>query len=237
MRRRVVEVSLVLGALFALGRTAEAQRGPGGLVGISFVAADAIGEMGALVDHGFGVQLEGGAPAAFDGHLRFRGDFGVLVYGLERQQLCYTYSCRVGSELTTTNSILYGGVGPEVVLGSGSLQPYVNATAGLSYFLTTSSLDDHDGYGPYLDTTNYSDLVLAWKLGGGLRMRVGRGHHPVYLDLGVERHRNGIANYLTVGDIVDHSDGSITVFPNRSEADLVTYKVGVSIGVGGHRHD
>lgn len=238
MRRGVI-VRLTLSALLLSAGGVEAQRreGPGGFVGFGFVAADALGEMGLLVDHGFGLQFEGGAPVAADGHLRLRGDLGFVVYGHERQFLCYGISCRVGSDLTTTNSILFGGVGPELVLATGALEPYVNATAGLSAFVTSSSLDDHDGYGPYFETTNYSDVVFALKVGGGLRMRVGHGRRPVFVDFGVDRHVNGVADYLTVGDIVDNPDGSITVYPNRTEADLMTFRVGVTIGFpsGGDR--
>ena len=60
---------------------------------------------------------------------------------------------------------------------------------------------------------------------------MGGGHRPVYLDLGVEQHHNGIANYLTRGDIVDHPDGSVTIYPNRSEANLMTFRLGVSVGL------
>lgn len=120
-----------------------------------------------------------------------------------------------------------------MVLARGPIQPYLHASAGLSYFVTSSSVDDNDGYGPYLETTNYSDLVFGWKFGGGLRLRVGGGHNPIYLDFGVERHDNGIANYLTSGDIVDNPDGSITLYPNRSEADLIAFHVGVSVGLPG----
>lgn len=231
MRSGVI-VRLTLGALLLSTGSVEAQRrtGPGGFVGFSFVAADALGEMGVLVDHGFGLELAGGAPVAADGHLRLRGDLGFLIYGHERLFVCYGISCRVGSDLTTTNSIFYGGIGPEIVLGSGAVEPYLNATAGLSAFVTSSSLDDHDGYGPYFETTNYSDVVFALKVGGGLRMRVGHGRRPVFIDLGVDRHVNGVADYLTVGDIVDNADGSITVFPNRTQADLMTFRFGVAIG-------
>jgi hypothetical protein len=170
---------------------------------------------------------------AAEGHVRLRGDVGFLVYGHERQRYCFTLSCRVQSDLTTTNSIFYGGIGPELVLATGAVEPYVHATAGLAGFVTSSSLDDRDGYGPYFETTNYSDVVFSWKAGGGVRLRVGRGYRPVFLDFGVERHDNGVANFLTVGDIVDEPDGSITVYPNRSEADLVTFRFGVSVGFPG----
>jgi hypothetical protein len=208
-----------------------------GSLGISFVAANAVGELGAVVDNGFGVQFDGGVPIALDGRVRLRGDLGFLVYGHERMTFCYSWSCRLASDLTTTNSIIYGGLGPELVLSDGPVQPYVHATVGLSGFVTSSSMDDHDGYGPYLETTNYSDVVFGWKAGGGVRLRIGHGHRPVYFDLGVEHHDNGIANYLTVGDIVDNADGSITVYPNRSQADLLTFRAGVSIGFPARRDD
>ncbi len=232
MKRAAVNSILVAGGLFLLAGNVEAQRshGPRGFVGLSFVAADPVGELGYLIDEGFGLELAAGAPMSSDGLLRIRGDMGFVIYGIEEMYFC-SYGCRVGSELTTTNSIIYGGIGPELAIGSGPIQPYVNVSAGLSYFLTSSSLDDHDGYGSYLETTNYSDLVFGWKFGGGLRMRVGNGHNPVYLDFGVERHDNGIANYLTEGDIVDHPDGSVTIYPNRTEADLLSFRFGVMVSL------
>lgn len=222
---------LVLGLALAPMTHAEAQRsrGPGGSFGLGFVAADPVGELGQLVDQGFGFELSGGVPMAAGGHLRMRMDLGVIVYGIERFHYC-SFGCRVGTELTTTNSIVYGGIGPEIVLARGDVQPYVHALAGLSGFVTSSNLDDHDGYGSYGNTTNYSDVVFALRYGGGLRMRVGGGRRPVFVDVGVERHDNGIANYLTRGDIVDHDDGTVTMYPNRSDADLMTFTLGISFG-------
>ena len=37
--------------------------------------------------------------------------------------------------------------------------------------------------------------------------------------------------YLTEGDIQDNPDGSITLFPVVSEANLVSYRLGVTIGI------
>ena len=183
-----------------------------------------------MVNEGFGLEFSGGMPVAGRGHLRLRGDLGFVVYGMEEIQYC-AFGCRVYSELTTTNSILWAGVGPEVVLARGPVQPYVHASAGVSYFVTSSSVDDRDGWGPYLETTNYSDAVFGWKFGGGLRFRVGNGRKPVFVDLALERHDNGIVNYLTKGDIVDEADGSITLYPNRSDADLMSFRLGVTIGM------
>lgn len=235
MRRGAVESIAVLVSLVALAGDLQAQRpqGLGGALGLSFVAADAVGDLGLLVNKGFGVDLTAAGPVAANGHVRVRGNLGMIVYGHERLQYC-NFSCRVGSDLTTTNSIAYLGVGPEVVLATGGVQPYVHSTVGMSYFFTSSALDDNDGYGSYSQTTNYSDLVFAWKFGGGVRFKLGGdGAHPVYLDFGVERHINGVANYLTEGDIVDNSDGSVTLYPNRSEANLVGFRLGFAVGLGG----
>ena len=71
----------------------------------------------------------------------------------------------------------------------------------------------------------------AARVGGGLRFRLG-GPRSILLDLGAEYHRNGVAEYLREGDIVDNPDGTITILPNRSEANVVTLRIGVSMGFG-----
>ena len=228
MKRAKRGMIVVVAGLMASAAGLEAQhRGPGGFVGLSFVAANPVGEMGTLVDNGFGIEIAGGAPMAAGGHLRMRVDLGAVVYGWERLYYC-GFTCRVGSDVTTTNSIVYGMVGPEIVLARGDIEPYVHAGAGLSYFVTSSQLDDNDGYGPYLDTTNYSDTVFGWRYGGGLRFRAGG---RTYIDLGVEKVDNQVANYLTEGDVVDQPDGSVLLYPNRSDADLMSFRVGVSFAL------
>ncbi len=223
-----------LGGMVVVGMTlapfgeasAQFREGPGSSLLVNFVVADAVGELGYAVDKAYGLELGGAVPISDGGHLRLRGDLGFTVYGLEHIEYC-ALGCRVSSTLTTANTIFYGGIGPEIVLGSGDVQPYVHGSAGLSWFVTSSSVDDHDGYGPYLDTTNYSDAVFSWRVGGGVRFGVGNG--PLAIDLGVTHHDNQLARYLTRGDIVDNPDGSITMFPNQSDADLLSFKIGLAI--------
>jgi hypothetical protein len=231
MGRRTAKTIVLLGSAFLLATEADAQyrTGPGGDIGISFVAADAIGALDFTVDQGFGLEVQAGLPIAADGHLRLRMDGGFLIYGIEQILYC-DYGCRVGSQLTTTNSMVYGGVGPELVLGRGGFRPYVHASAGASWFVTSSSLDDRDGYGPYLETTNFWDVVFSWKFGGGLRFGVG-GSERTFIDMGVVLHNNGVTNYLTRGDIVDNPDGTVTLYPNRSDADFLSFKLGVTFAL------
>jgi hypothetical protein len=235
MTNRVWMAALAAAALVPSAAAAQDSVGPRSFVGLSFVAADPVGDLEAFFDQGFGAQLDGSWVMTADRRVRLRADLGFLVYGYERIRYCYTVpiGCRIEADLKTTNNIVYFGLGPELALAAGALEPYVYGTTGVSYFATISSFDDR---GPdWAETTNYSDVVMAWRLGGGLRMRLDRGPRPVSLDFGVERHQNGIVSFLTEGDIVDNPDGSITLFPNRSDANLMTFRVGVSIGVGGGR--
>lgn len=210
---------------------------PRAWVGIALQGADPQGEFGALVDNGFGLEVEGRFPVALDGGFSLRVDGGFLVYGNERRDVCFPppVGCRIGLELNTTNTIATLGVGPELAV-PGRVSPYINASVGLSYFVTSSSLDGADDFDDrdLFNTRNYSDLVTAGRLGGGVRFQVGRiDRGPILVDIGAEYHRNGVARYLRRGDILDHPDGSITIFPNRTEANLVTFQVGVSFGLGG----
>lgn len=241
--------TVVLAALALRAAPAHAQwrdrdpeeRPPRAWVGINLQGADPQGEFGALVDDGFGLELEGRFPVAADGVFSLRVDGGFIIYGNERQAVCFPapVGCRIGLDLTTTNSILTVGVGPELAV-PGRVSPYVNAGVGLSYFVTTSSLDGADDFDDrdLFRTRNYSDLVTTARLGGGVRFRVGStGGGPVLVDIGAQYHRNGVAEYLRRGDILDHPDGSITLFPNRTEANLVAFQVGVSFGLGGGPRD
>jgi hypothetical protein len=197
------------------------------------VAANPLGELGTFFDQGYGGQFHGAIPIEASRHLRLRADFGFVVYGYERQRMCFgaPIGCRIQADLTTTNSILFGGLGPELVLSTGAVEPYVNASWGVSYFATRSSLGGSNGGEDFASTTNFDDATLAWRVGGGLRVRVKGGRTPVSLDFGVERHQNGLADFLTKGDIVDNPDGSITVLPNRAEANLATFRFGATVGI------
>lgn len=221
-------------AVFAGGAGAqERMREPAGYVGINLVGADPVSPLDNYFDNGFGGQLYGAIPIEPTRHLRLRADVGFLVYGNEHNRVCFgaPVGCRVELDMNTTNSIVYGGLGPEIVLATGPVEPYVNASFGFSYFATTTSLKGSNDTEDFASTTNYSDGLFAWRGGAGVRVRVSNGRTPVALDLGVERHQNGEARFLTKGDIIDHPDGSITVLPNQSEANLMTLRMGVTIGI------
>jgi hypothetical protein len=116
----------------------------------------------------------------------------------------------------------------------GAIRPYVNGTAGLSYFATTSSVEGtHGDDEPFARTTNYDDTQFSWGGGAGVLVPVSHGARTlVFLDLGARYHDNGRnVRYLGEGGIRDLPNGDILLDVIHSRADLITYHVGVSIGV------
>ncbi len=233
-----------LGALFVAAPALWAQEwrdeevGPArGFVGGSLNYGNPVGPFGELVDNGFGASLHGIYRLDESGWLGLRGDLGFLVYGNERQTVCFssTVGCRVGLDLTTSNNIAYLGVGPQIGLPTGRVRPYVTGSIGLSYFSTSSSLRGRGDNRDFASDTNFDDLTFAWTGGGGLYIPLRGGARPISIDLSARYHGNGEAKYLRKGDIIDHPDGSISFTPNHSETNLWTFQLGVSMGAGGRR--
>lgn len=234
--RQILSASLAAGALVAFtaaGGAAQQQDGPiRGFAGLDLLVASPTGEFAENVGTGGGLGLHG--RLAFDdaGIFSLRGDLGFINYGNETIRICVTQPCRVTGDLTTSNNIFFLGVGPEIGAGTGGARAYANASAGFAYFSTTSSVEGANNQGqPFASSTNFDDVTFAWMAGGGVQFRVSSGRTPVYLDLGARYHGNGEAEYLRKGDIDDRPDGSVVINPRRSETNLWTFRLGVSVGL------
>ncbi len=206
--------------------------GPMPRVGGSLLYAAPQGEFAAHVAEGVGAGVFARLPMDRGGLASVRIDAGFINYGRERFRDCLT-TCRLQVDVTTSNDIVYAGVGPEIGTPPGPLRLYGFATAGLAYFTTTSSISGSGSLDDFASTENFGDAVFAWRGGGGVQFRVWEGWRPIDLDLSTTYHGNGPATYLVEGGIRDHPDGSVTVFPRRSETDLVTVQLGVAVGLGG----
>jgi hypothetical protein len=216
----------------------EAEGPPRVYVGVQGMYARPVGEFHDYVKHGGGLNINVVFPVMRESPLALRADGGFIVYGSETRRVCFssTVGCRILLDLTTTNSIAYINIGPQLMLPAGPVRPYVNAAIGGTYFGTTSSIEGSNDDEDFASTTNFDDLTFAWNAGGGLLIRLGGAPaSPVLLDLAVRYHGNGEAEYLKEGDITDNPDGSITITPTRSEANLLSFQIGVSIGAGGRR--
>jgi len=226
----------VLAGLLALAAPVAAQTGPyrtpAAAVGMSFLIGDPIGEFSDFVDTGYGAEFFGRIPLEPEGLVSLRADLGFLIYGYESSRVCFDgVGCRVEARLQTSNGIFFGGIGPELALPLDGLRPYVNAFLGFGYFSTTSSLESLWGEEDHFTTENLGDGAFSWGWGGGLEVNLRNGRVPIDLDIGARYHENGVMRYLTKGDILDNPDGSITLFPIVSEANLMSYRIGLTIGI------
>ena len=199
-------------------------------VGLGFIVSEPKEAFDENVGVGFGV---GGA---FQYHVDRPGWFAVrfdaawLRYGHETKRVPFsqTVGGRILVDVSTSNSIIGLGVGPEVALPYGPVRPYLNAGFSGLLFRTASSVSGiRSSDEPIAATTNLSDWTGAWVLGAGLRFPLGGRESPVDLDLGVRYHRGGEALYLREGSIIDNPDGSITIHPLNSRTPFMVYGVGV----------
>ncbi len=231
---RILTSALAMAALVASEAVAQDRRGSQqtkrSLVGINGVLARPVGEFQDFVDWGGGIDLYG--VINFPGPVGIRIDGSFLSYGHEsfQQPLSNTIQ-RVTVDVDTDNLIASLGVGPQLTLGQGALSPYVYGTVGFSYFATVSSVSGTADPDAFASSTNYDDVTAALTAGGGLLLRISRGEHPVSLDLSVQKTYNGETTYLREGSILESPDGSISFIPIRSETNLVTFRIGVAIGV------
>jgi hypothetical protein len=203
--------------------------------GVSFSVGQPSGTFDRYVDEGFGVGAHGLYRVDRNGAFAIRLDGGFLNYGREttRVPLSSTVGGRIQVDLTTTNNIAWLGVGPQLMAPRGAVRPYVNGTAGLSYFATTSSVAGSDDTNmPFAHTTNYDDAQFSWGGGAGVLVPVHRSARTlVFLDLGARYHDNGRSvRYLREGGVRDLPNGGVRLDVIQSRADLITYHVGVSIG-------
>jgi hypothetical protein len=203
--------------------------------GAAFTIAAPAGEFSDYVGTGWGVNGHFTLGLAGDGALGLRFGAGYINYGRETREVCLsqTVGCRITVDLTTSNDIFYANLGPELALPVGPVRPYANLSAGFSYFATVSSVKGTGNVSgdDFARTTNFDDFTFAWQAGTGLRILLPWGRVPIMLDLGLRYHTNGEAEYLREGGIIDNPDGSITLNPIRSEANLVAINIGVTAGI------
>ena len=207
-------------------------RNPAGLIGFSGSLARPVGEFQDFVDWGGGVGAYGVWNIDRRRQIGIRAGGSFVIYGHESYDTqILPHTQRVLVEVNTDNFIVDFGIGPQITLGRGPIKPYMYGTVGFSYFATVSSLDGVSGGPDFAHTTNFDDFTAALTGGGGLLLQLTRGRHPVSIDLSTQWTFNGDVDYLTEGDIVDNPDGSLTLYPIRSEANLMTFRIGIAVGM------
>jgi hypothetical protein len=227
-------IVLAPGALDAQRTHRDEPRGPSrAFAGVHLMVAQPLGEFDDYIDWGGGIGGE--FLYAFDrqGALGLRVNMGLMIYGHETKRVPLSPSLgRISVDVSTSNNILVMGIGPQVMLPSGAVRPYMNGTVGLSYFFTQSSVEGSADFEPFASSTNFDDATFAWAAGGGLYIPLRRGRkHPLSLDIGAQYHANGEARYLREGSIREDGTGEIFFDPIRSQTNLLTYRLGVTVGL------
>lgn len=203
-------------------------------VGGSFTYGRPVGDFLDYVDQGFGFDLFVRGNVDRQGILSFKLDGGYLIYGREtfRVPLSGTVGGRILVDLTTNNNIIWMGFGPQVTLPGRLVRPYASAAVGFSYFFTESSVEGSNSDNePFASTTNYSDAAFRYGFGWGILIPFESNRTEWAIDLGAIYHGNGQVRYLRKGGIEDRPDGSIVLHPIQSDANLLSYRVGVSVGL------
>ncbi len=242
---RIASAAVVAILIHALPAVAVAQQVTWAMPAVGDPARITLGALGiAAAPRGefqsnLGKGLQGGGFDAFGllrldgrGVLSLRVEGGGLWYGSESQRVRFV-SPRIGVKVVTTNSIAELGFGPELAVPVGPVRPYVNATYGVHYFSTSSSLEglETSSNSNSYSTTHQADATSTYGFGGGVRVPVGPERWDVAIDAGSRYYHGGTAEYLKEGDIVDNPDGSLTIHTRRSRTDFQTFYLGFSVGL------
>ncbi len=237
--RATTSLSLVVILLVGGTRAAEAQRPRGPLFPTRFtIAGDLLvaqpkGEFGSNIDQGYGANIVFMYKLDQAGVFSLRADFGGMQYGSETKRVPFTpYTGRVLLDVTTSNDVFWGAVGPQMqLLTKGPVRPYVNAAVGFQGFVTQSALSGSNESWDYASTTNQDDVTFAYIVGGGVYIPLGKRSTAASLNIGARYHFGGTASYLREGDITDNANGTITLNPRTSKTDVILWQVGVSVPI------
>jgi hypothetical protein len=204
-------------------------------IGFNGLVADPVGEFGDYVDLGGGFNLFGVVYLGEGRSWGLRLDGTLIIYGSNtvRRPLSPTVPF-VDVDVKTENTIASFALGPQFVFGQGRLRPFLHGSVGASQFATTTSVygSGSSSVQPFASTDNFEDYTFLLTAGGGLQIDLATARqHPISLELGADYLRHGLTEYLREGGIRELPGGGYEVDPIRSETNLMTYHLGLVIGI------
>jgi len=132
---------------------------------------------------------------------------------------------------------LFAGIGPQLMAPEGSVRPYIAGTIGFSRFSTETAINipasqSNSGTTEQLDQqTISSDFIMSLTGTAGIAFHVGFLGNSAMGDLGVRYHHNGLARYVSSDGVQYNGTGDATVTPTTSDANFLTYRIGVVIPI------
>lgn len=231
MRHETKALRCRVALLLAIASVGEAhgQSDVRSLMGLDGFMSRPAGEFRQHVGTGYGLDVNVAWRPWSRGPLSLRGDIGYLLHDRESSRLCFGAGgyCDTTLDLTTTSSVGFLTVGPQLDFEVAGLRPYAHVGIGFSHFGTRSQLEGAYS-GKVIDSSqDHSHYSLSWAPGAGLLIPI----TPDYLiNLSARYHRNGQAEYLRDQDVEHTPAGELVLGrPTRSEADFLTFQVGFSI--------
>lgn len=168
-----------------------------------------------------------------DGVVAVRAELNILTYGIRtvRQPLGGGALGLISADVTTSNNILNGGIGLQLMVPRGTIRPYLDATLGFSQFWTQSSIAGSSSSNQdFASTQNFSDGGFSTAWGGGLYIPLNTTRSPIVLDIGAQVHKNADIQYLNKNSItITSTSAPPTITPIRSAADFITWRIGVTL--------
>lgn len=202
-------------------------------LGLDFADVRPLGPLAEGGDDAVGFQFHLRVRPPGAGPFAIRLDAGVLSHSDAVDPVCFPppIGCLVAADVVTALEIFYVGIGPEASFWRD--RAYLFATLGGSSFQTSSFLQGGPLTDPVLFSTRHLERgVLSTRVGGGVRIPLGRRPARWRLDVGVDYHRNGVVEYLRPEGITQNPDGTLNLVTSAGEANLVAIRVGVSLGLG-----
>jgi len=132
--------------------------------------------------------------------------------------------------ITTGTRAFAVGAGPAASLSRGPVRATLHVGAGVAHVTNSSAVSDLYDLDPFARATTHTDLTWVAAVGGGLGVRIGRGHAPLWLELStrwLEMGRTGIVreDHLLVGQI-----SGVYLYPTPTQTRFLLTRLAVAIG-------
>jgi len=158
-----------------------------------------------------------------------------FVYGRETRREPLILPVYV--DVTTTNSIIMGQFMIRLQPPRGNFLPYIDGLAGFSYLSTDTRIDDDSWDDDNIASTKiFDDFTFSYGIGYGIQFCVYQNqdiNNPdkdlmgIYIDVGGQYLKGGIAEYLKEGSIQIIND-RVVYETDESSTDISVLKIGVS---------
>ena len=138
----------------------------------------------------------------------------------------------VGQVRITTSSRMFVVIaGPEAEAGAGRVRATVAAGAGLASAQATGTVAGLDVVQPLSGVTTFGDLTWALSAGAGLRLRLGGGATPLWLEGGVRRIALGPTRWVREQGIPVRDLSYDFLAPTWSASGLTVFVLVLSVGL------